>query len=227
MANSNSMVHMGKWIDLGQRTPLTDTDKCRHTPLHTAKTAILDQLVIQIPITRTSRVSTADLPPMASNSHPIEGTILLIEEVIFSILLIDAFLVLALVLSNNSLLPLEVVVVISATYNGPHQVLNEAAHKARISIQANRTPYTPLRPCLTEDRKNRSPTLMMMMMTIPFDLQKICKWRMKRRRTRWLHQEDSRVMTTNQKMLRNSPLHSNRKHPLQLQLSLHQIYQPG
>lgn len=162
---------------------------------------------------------------MASNNQPIEVTILLIEEVIFSILPIDAFQALAPVLSNNSLLPLEVAVAISATYNGPHQVLNEPAHKARISIQANRTPCTLLQPCLTEDHKNPSPTLMMM--TIRFDLQKICKWRMKRRRTRWLHQEDSRVMITNKKMLRNSPLHSNRKHPLQLQLSLHQIYQPG
>lgn len=164
---------------------------------------------------------------MAFNSHPIEVTILLIEEVIFSILPIDGFQVLALVLapSNNTLHPQEVVAVISATYNGLHRVLNEAAHKARISTQANKIPYTLLQPCHTEAHKIRSP--MLMMMTILSDLQRIYKWKMKRRRIRWLHQEDSRVMTTNKKMLRNFPLHSNRKHLLQLQLSLHQIYQPG
>lgn len=162
---------------------------------------------------------------MAFNSHPIEVTILHIEEAIFSILLIEDSPVLDLALSNNSLLPPEVVVVTSATYNGLHQVPNEAAHKARISIQANRIPYTLLRPCHTEVHKIRLPILMMM--PILLDLRRIYKWRMRRRRIRWLHQEDSRVMTINKKMLRNSPLHSNRKHLLQLQLSLHQIYQPG
>ena len=162
---------------------------------------------------------------MAFNNHPIEATILHIEEVIFSILPIEDSPVPDPVLSNNSLLPLEVVVVISATYSGLHQVPNEAAHKARISTQANRIPYTLLRPYHTEVHKNRLAILMMM--PILLDLRRIYKWRMRRRRIRWLHQEDSRVMTINKKMLRNSPLHSNRKHLLQLQLSLHQIYQPG
>jgi hypothetical protein len=164
-----------------------------------------------------------DLLRMVFNSSLIAGTILHTEEAISSMLKIDAFQVLALI-SSNSLLPLEVVVVTLAIYNGLHREPNEAGHRVKISIQANRTQCTLLLHFLIEHHKNPLPILKRII-TLS-DLQKIYKWRMKRR-TRWLHQGGSRVMIIKQKMLRNFPLRSNRKHLLQLQLSLHQIYHPG
>jgi len=202
---------------------LTSTDKWRLIPLPIDKTAIRDPVVTQTLTIKTSKGNTVDLLRMAFNSLRIAGIILHTEEAIFSMLQIDAFQTRA-PISSNSHLQLEVVVVTLAIYNGLRQEPNEAVHRAKLSTQANRIRCTLLLHFLIGHHKNLLP--MLKRMTIRFDLQKIYKWRMKKR-TRWLHQGGSRVMTIKLKMLRSFPLRSNRKHLLQLQLNLHQIYHPG
>jgi hypothetical protein len=202
---------------------LTSIDKWRLIPLPIDRTAILDPLATQTPTIKTSKGNTVDLLRMVFNNLLIAGIILHTEEAISSMVQIDDFQIQA-PINSNSHLQLEVVVVTLAIYNGLRQEPNEAAHRVRLSTQVNRVPCTLLPRFLIGHHKNLLQILKRMI--IPFDLQKIFKWRMKRR-TRWLHQGGSRVMTIKLKMLRNFPLRSNRKHLLQLQLNLHQIYHPG
>lgn len=166
-----------------------------------------------------------DLPHMAFNSHLIVETIIHTEVVISNINQIGDFQVLARIpnILNNSLLQ-EVVVVISAIYNGPHQELNEVVRKTKITTQANKIPYIHLLRSHIEPHKSQLP--MLMKRTILFD-PKIFKWRMRRKRRKWLHQGDIRVMIINRRILPSSLLHLNRKYLPQLQLSLHQIYPLG
>jgi hypothetical protein len=202
---------------------LTSIDKWRLIPLPIDRIAIQDPLATQIITINTSKGNTVDLLRMAFNSLLIGVIIPHTEEVISSMLQIDAFQTRA-PINSNSHLQLEVVVVTLAIYNGLRQEPNEAAHRAKPSTQANRTPCTLLLHFLIGHHKNLLRILRRMI--IRSDLRKIYKWRMKRR-TRWLHQGGSRVMTIKLKMLRNFPLRSNRKHLLQLQLNLHQICHPG
>lgn len=160
---------------------------------------------------------------MVFNSHLIAGTTIRTEVAISRMLQTDGFLGLV-PTHSSSLLHLEVAVATSAIYSGLHQELNGVAHKVKVLMQANKILCTPLPRSLVGRHKSLST---LMKMTIPSDLRKICKWRMKRKGTRWPHQENTRVMTINKKMLRSSPLRSNRKHLRQHQLNLHQIYRPG
>jgi hypothetical protein len=160
---------------------------------------------------------------MAFNSHLIAGTTIRTGVAISRMLQIDGFLGLV-PTHSSSLLHLEVAVVTSAIYSGLHQELNGVAHRVKVSMQANKILCTPLPRSLVGRHKSLST---LMKMTIPSDLRKICKWRMKRKGTRWPPQENTRVMTINKKMLRSSPLRSNRKHLRQHQLNLHQICLPG
>lgn len=165
--------------------PLIGSGNCRRTHPHIDKTVILDQQAIPIPITKITRGNTADLPRMAFSSHIIVGIILRTEVAISSILQIDVIQVLDRT-HSNSLLPQEVVVATSAICSGLRQEPNEAGHRVKISVQANITLCIPLRRSLIEPHKSLLPTLTKM--TTRSDLPKICKWRMKRKRTRWLLQ---------------------------------------
>jgi hypothetical protein len=67
---------------------------------------------------------------------------------------------------------------ISAIFNGPRQVQSEEDHKFKIRQVATRIQYNPRQRPLTHSRKIPNP-LQLMKTTIPSDLRKIYKWRMK------------------------------------------------